>query len=138
MSTVQSQEQTAMGKGLLVSYTLVMPRKGWGSPRWSQRAIFTVLLLSSDLYRFPTLKMFLAETRPGRVPFWVESADLWFEWHHGWAEALLGFKPLKRRLSEYTREHIYWSIQYERLAIELRHHVGVDRIMFTTEQRACE
>ncbi len=93
----------------------------------------TQLILSGVFDRFPTLKMFMAETRLGWVPFWLESADLWFERHHAWAEDLLGFKPIKRRPSEYAREHIYWSIQYERVAIELRHHVGVDRVMFATD-----
>ena len=45
----------------------------------------------------------------------------------------LGFKPLKRLPSEYVREHIYFSVQYERVAIELRQHVGVDHIMFATD-----
>jgi len=93
----------------------------------------TQLILSGVFDRFPTLKIFMAETRLGWVPFWLESADLWFERHHGWAEDLLGFKPIKRRPSEYAREHISWSIQYERVAIELRHHVGVDRVMFATD-----
>ena len=93
----------------------------------------TQLILSGVFDRFPTLKIFMAETRLGWVPFWLESADLWYERHHGWAEDLLGFKPVKRRPSEYAREHIYWSIQYERVAIELRHHVGVDRVMFATD-----
>src|SRR5215831_556051 len=93
----------------------------------------TQLILSGVFDRFPTLKIFLAETRLGWVPFWLESADLWYERHHGWAEDLLGFKPIKRRPSEYAREHIYWSIQYERVAIELRHHVGVDHVMFATD-----
>ena len=35
--------------------------------------------------------------------------------------------------SEYVREHIYFSVQNERIAIELREHIGVDRIMFATD-----
>jgi predicted TIM-barrel fold metal-dependent hydrolase len=51
----------------------------------------------------------------------------------GWAEQLLGFKPLKYLPGDYVREHIYFSVQYERVAVELRQHVGVDRIMFATD-----
>jgi predicted TIM-barrel fold metal-dependent hydrolase len=51
----------------------------------------------------------------------------------GWAEQQLGFKPLKELPSVYVREHIYFSVQYERVAIELRQHVGVDKIMFATD-----
>ena len=46
---------------------------------------------------------------------------------------MLGFTPLKRLPSAYVREHMYLSVQSERVAIELRQHVGVDRIMFATD-----
>lgn len=93
----------------------------------------TQLVLAGVFDRFPTLKVFFAETRLGWVPFWLEHADLWYDRHVGWAEQQLGFKPLKRLPSDYVREHIYFSVQYERVAIELRQHVGVDRIMFATD-----
>jgi predicted TIM-barrel fold metal-dependent hydrolase len=32
-----------------------------------------------------------------------------------------------------VRGHIYFSVQYERVAVEMRHHIGVDRIMFATD-----
>ena len=59
--------------------------------------------------------------------------DLWYQRHIDWAEEHLGFKPLKQLPSEYIKEHVYWSVQYEKVAVELRHHVGVDRIMFATD-----
>jgi uncharacterized protein len=93
----------------------------------------TQLVLAGVFDRFPTLQIFFAETRLGWVPFWLEHADLWYQRHVGWAESMLGFKPLKRLPSEYVREHVYFSVQYERVAIELRQHVGVDRIMFATD-----
>lgn len=93
----------------------------------------TQLILSGVFDRFPSLRIFFAETRLGWVPFWLESADLWYERHRPWAEEQLGFKAPKYLPSEYAREHIFWSVQYERVAIELRHRVGVDRIMFATD-----
>src|SRR5207245_11344317 len=53
--------------------------------------------------------------------------------HLGGAQEYLGFEPLKELPSHYVREHVYFSVQYERVAIEERHHVGVDRIMFATD-----
>src|SRR3989442_6539155 len=51
-----------------------------------------------------------------------------------WAARLLNFKPLKQRPSDYVRQHIFFSVQHvERVAIELRHHMGVERIMFATD-----
>jgi predicted TIM-barrel fold metal-dependent hydrolase len=43
-------------------------------------------------------------------------------------------KPLARRPSEYVREHISFSVQHvERVAVELRHHMGVERVLFATD-----
>ena len=92
------------------------------------------VILSGVFDRLPALEIFFAETRLGWVPFWMEEADYWYERHRHWSERLLGFKPLAQRPSEYVRRHIHFSVQHvERVAIELRHHMGVERIMFATD-----
>jgi uncharacterized protein len=91
------------------------------------------LVLAGVFERHPNLKIFFAETRLGWVPFWLEHMDLWYRRHLGWAEEYLGFQPLKELPGHYVREHVYFSVQYERVAIEARRHVGVDRIMFATD-----
>ena len=92
------------------------------------------LTMSGVFDRLPELRIFFAETRLGWVPFWMEEADYWFERHRHWAERLLGFTPPKRRPSEYVQDHISFSVQHvERVAIELRRHMGVERIMFATD-----
>jgi predicted TIM-barrel fold metal-dependent hydrolase len=92
------------------------------------------MILSGVFDRLPDLKIFFAETRLGWVPFWMEEADYWYERHRHWAERLLNFKPLKQRPSDYVQQHIYFSVQHvERVAIELRHHMGVDHVMFATD-----
>ena len=93
----------------------------------------TQMVMAGVFDRFPTLQMYFAETRLGWVPFWLEHADLWYDRHVGWAEELLGFEPLKRKPSEYVNEHVHFSVQYEHVAVELRHHVGVNHIMFATD-----
>ena len=93
----------------------------------------TQIVFSGVFDRFPSLRVFFAETRLGWVPFWLEHADLWYERHRHWAEEYLGFKPLRCLPSEYIKEHVFWSVQYERVAVELRHHLGVDKIMFATD-----
>src|SRR5262249_58238382 len=51
-----------------------------------------------------------------------------------WAERLLNLKPLRQRPSDYVRQHIYFSVQHvERVAVELRHHLGVGHVMFATD-----
>ena len=49
-------------------------------------------------------------------------------------ERLLNLQPLKQRPSDYVRQHIYFSVQHvERVAVELRHHLGVEHVMFATD-----
>src|SRR4029450_4269863 len=92
------------------------------------------LALCGVFDRLPELRIFFAETRLGWVPFWMEEADYWYERHRHWAERLLGFQPLKQRPSEYVRRHVSFSVQHvERVAIELRHHLGVEHVMFATD-----
>jgi predicted TIM-barrel fold metal-dependent hydrolase len=92
------------------------------------------LVLSGVFDRLPDLKIFFAETRLGWVPFWMEEADYWYERHRHWAERLLNHKPLARRPSDYVRQHILFSVQHvERVAIELRHHLGPEGVMFATD-----
>jgi len=92
------------------------------------------LALCGVFDRLPDLRIFFAETRLGWVPFWMEEADYWYERHRHWAERLLNFKPLRQRPSDYVRQHISFSVQHvERVAVELRHHMGVERIMFATD-----
>ncbi len=92
------------------------------------------LVLCGVFDRLPELEIFFAETRLGWVPFWMEEADYWYERHRHWAERLLHVMPLARRPSDYARRHISFSVQHvERVAVELRHHMGVNRIMFATD-----
>jgi len=93
----------------------------------------TQLVLSGVFDRFPALKIFFAETRLGWVPFWLESSDLWYQRHIGWAQEYLGLQPLAQVPSHYVKQHIYFSVQYERVAVELRHRIGVGKIMFATD-----
>jgi len=93
----------------------------------------TQLALAGVFDRFPSLKIFFAETRVGWIPFWLENADLWYQRHLPWAQEYLGFQPVERLPSEYIRENIYFSIQYERVALEMRSHLGADNIMFATD-----
>jgi predicted TIM-barrel fold metal-dependent hydrolase len=90
-------------------------------------------VLAGVFERFPKLKILFAETRLGWVPFWLEHMDLWYQRHLGWAEDYLGFKPLKHPPGDYVRQNISFTVQYERVAVEQRHHVGVDHIMFATD-----
>ena len=91
------------------------------------------MVLDGLFDRFPTLKVYYAETHAGWLPFFLHLADLRYERHHGLAEDKLGFKALKRLPSEYIKEHIYWGFLDDPIGVEMRHHVGVDRLIWATD-----
>lgn len=95
---------------------------------------FSQMICSGVFDRLPDLRVFFAETRLGWIPFWMNEGDYWYERHRHWAQRYLGFKPLKRKPSEYIKDHFLFSVQGpELVAIELREHIGVDNIMFATD-----
>jgi predicted TIM-barrel fold metal-dependent hydrolase len=104
--------------------------------RWGMDAAKSMapLILSGVFDRFPDFKIFFAETRVGWIPFWLEMADYWYDKHLSWNKRLLGFQPPQRMPSEYIRDNIVLSVQHvERTAIEMRHHIGVEHLMFATD-----
>jgi predicted TIM-barrel fold metal-dependent hydrolase len=97
-------------------------------------AVNAVQLIFAGVFdRFPTLRIFFAENQIGWIPFFLEMADVRYDRHSGWAERLLDVKPLSRPPSEYIREHCYWGFQHDKVGLELRHHLGVDRIIWSTD-----
>jgi uncharacterized protein len=91
------------------------------------------LVLAGVFDRFPTLRIYFAETQIGWIPFFLQQADTRYERHSKWAEELLGLPPLARPPSAYIREHCYWGFQHDTVGVELRHHIGVDRLMWATD-----
>lgn len=91
------------------------------------------MLLDGLFDRFPKLKVYMAETHTGWIPFFYHMADLRYDRHHWWAEEIMGYKKLKKLPSEYMREHLYWGFLDDPIGVEMRHHVGVDKIMWATD-----
>ena len=90
-------------------------------------------VLSGLFDRFPTLRIFFAENQIGWIPFFLQGADVRYDRHHHWADRLLGLKPMSRPPSEYIREYIYWGFQFDRIGVELRHKINVDRLMWGSD-----
>lgn len=90
-------------------------------------------VLSGLFDRFPSLRIFFAENQIGWIPFFLQGADVRYDRHHRWADRLLGLKPLPRPPSEYIREYFYWGFQFDRIGVELRHKLNVDRLMWGSD-----
>lgn len=85
---------------------------------------FMDLLLCGILQRFPDLKVALSEGGIGWVPFALERVDRTWERHRYWA-GLDDTPP-----SEIFRRNIWVCFIDEAAGIEMRDHIGVDRIMW--------
>jgi predicted TIM-barrel fold metal-dependent hydrolase len=87
------------------------------------------LLLSNILHRFPGLKFVMSEGGAGWIPAALERADDIWEIRPDWKDELVGTIPP----SELFRRNIFATLLHEHIAVELRHHIGLDNIMFESD-----
>ena len=104
------------------------------SPSRGSGAVTVVQLVLAGVFdRFPSLRILFAENQLGWIPFFLQTADVRYERHIPWAQQLLGFEPLARPPSEYIREHCLWGFQADRVGVEMRHHMGVDNLIWGSD-----
>ena len=116
-----------------LSHDLVDQVSRFGPVRGNGSTPAVQWVLSGLFDRFPELKIFFAENQIGWIPFFLQACDVRYDRHHRWAERLLGFKPLKRPPSDYIREHFLWGFQFDRVGVEMRHKIGVDRLIWGSD-----
>jgi len=91
------------------------------------------LVVSGVFDRFPRLQIYWAENNVGWLPYFYEQIDHEYSINRFWAERHLGLPKLKRRPSEYLKEHAYWGFFEDHIGVRLRHDIGVDRMMWSTD-----
>lgn len=91
------------------------------------------MALDGVFERFPDLQIFFAETQIAWIPLFLEQADIRYGRHWYWAQNVLGWNPLPKRPTEYIREHCLWGFQEDKVGVELRYHIGVDKIIWATD-----
>ena len=91
------------------------------------------LVVSGVFDRFPKLQIYWAENNVGWLPYFYEQIDHEYQINRFWAERHLGLPSMKRLPSEYLKEHAYWGFFEDRVGVRLRHEVGVDRMMWSTD-----
>jgi predicted TIM-barrel fold metal-dependent hydrolase len=83
--------------------------------------------------RFPTLRLYIAETMLGWVPhFLFQVDDVWERSRH-WAYRFYGLESPPRKLSEYIKDHIIWGFLRDPVGVRLRHDVGVENAMWGSD-----
>lgn len=103
------------------------------APHHSGSVEASQLVIAGVFDRFPKLQIFWAENNVGWIPYYYEQFDHEYEINRFWAERHLGLPRLKRRPSEYLREHAHWGFFEDHVGVRLRHEVGVERMMWSTD-----
>ncbi|ADP83544.1 amidohydrolase family protein [Pseudofrankia inefficax] len=85
-----------------------------------------MLLLSGLFERFPDLQFVLVEPGLGWVPWYLNTLD-------GMSSHGYEFPALKDKPSAYFHRNISLTFMDERRGVEMRHEIGVDRIMWSTD-----
>lgn len=91
------------------------------------------LVLSGLFDRFPKLQIYWAENNVGWLPYFYEQIDHEYLTNRFWVERHLGLPKLKHLPSEYLKEHAHWGFFEDRVGVRLRHEIGVDRMMWSTD-----
>lgn len=85
------------------------------------------ILESPVLRKFPTLQMVFSEGGLGWIPAQLERCDRMWERHRMWSH-LDDLKP-----SELFKRNLYGAFVDDTVGLELRHYVGVDRILWESD-----
>jgi predicted TIM-barrel fold metal-dependent hydrolase len=100
----------------------------------SENAISPLQMAFAGVFdRFPTLRIYWAETQIGWLPYCLSQVDDNYDRNRYWSERLWGLEPLPRPPSDYLKKHCLWGFMNDPLGIELRHKIGVDRIMWGSD-----
>ena len=85
------------------------------------------LIFSGVLDRYPTLQWVCAETGLGWVNYILEGCDHEWRRRHLWSEGILN------RPSDLFRRQVYVDFWYEEAGVEMRHEIGIDRILWESD-----
>src|SRR5919201_1185574 len=89
---------------------------------------FSVLIFSGVLDRFPELRIVSAENNCGWLPYYLQRMDRTFERGRHAAGFKIQLKP-----SEYFRRQMHCTYIDDYVGVAMRHFVGVDRMMWSSD-----
>jgi predicted TIM-barrel fold metal-dependent hydrolase len=102
--------------------------KGMGGAIGGASAWISEMIYSEMFDRFPSLTIVAAETGAGWVPNLLEHMD-----DHWWRNRTWTGSKLRRLPSDYWRQNFIVTFIRERFAIENRHWIGVDNMMWSSD-----
>ena len=91
------------------------------------------LVFAGTFDRLPDFRIYFAETFIGWLPIFFEQVDMLYEHTIHWANEYVGLPMLDHLPSEYLRRHIYWGFVNDPFGVKVRHDVGVERAMWSSD-----
>ena len=91
------------------------------------------LVLSGVFERIPDFKIYFAETHAGWIPHFLEQLDLLYDRHLDWARKHYGLRAVDGRPSDLIKQHCYWGLVSNAFGVKIRHELGVDHVMWSTD-----
>jgi predicted TIM-barrel fold metal-dependent hydrolase len=99
-----------------------------GGPVGEASGVISKFIYTGMFDRYPDLQFVAAETGAGWIPHFLEHMD-----DHWWRNRVWSASPLKHLPSEYFKRN--WKVTFirEPFAVQVRHHIGVDNMMWSTD-----
>ncbi len=91
------------------------------------------MMFTGVFERFPSLRIYFAETQAGWIPHFIFQADDNYARTRFWAERSFGVGPLPQPPSAYIRRHAVWGFLRDPVGVQLRHQIGVDNLIWGTD-----
>jgi predicted TIM-barrel fold metal-dependent hydrolase len=83
--------------------------------------------------RFPTLKIYWAETMVGWIEYALWQMDDHYERYKYMAHEVYGLEYLERMPSDYIKDHCLWGFLSDAHGVRRREAIGIDRIMWGSD-----
>jgi len=100
----------------------------------SESALLPLQLAFAGVFdRFPNLRIYCAETQIGWLPHCLVQIDDNYERNRHWGYREWGLPPIKRKPSEYIRDHFLWGFMKDPVGVRQRHESGVRNLMWGSD-----
>ena len=118
------------GSGIVPPHDIIVTPESAvsGSIPGGRPATMGQLIYHGVFDRFPNLKIYFAETQASWLPGYLDIADEFYQRWYTYFDI-----KLKKQPSQYVRDHMRFSFIHDRLAMKLRHYIGVDLLMWGSD-----
>jgi predicted TIM-barrel fold metal-dependent hydrolase len=102
---------------------------------WAQGGGYNAvqLLFAGTFERIPEFRIYFAENNLGWIPHFLEQLDMIYQRNIHWAHRHFGLRKLDRSPSEEIKEHVWWGFLNNPFGVEVRHRIGLDRVMWASD-----